>query len=688
MSLSVDKALRQAQSHLKAGELAEAEALYKQVLSKFPKNKKAIQGYQKLKAGITSKGSLNAEPPQEQIDGLISLFNQGRFEDVVFNAKPMSKIFPKAIILLNLMGASNLALLNHEAAIDNYQKVIKIDPVCGEVYYNLGLVLQSKGDFEAAIVTYQKAVKFKPDNFSAYTNMGAILIENREYDAAIICCKKAIQIKSDHASAYGNMGAALQEKGEWNAAIKCFKNALRIKPEYAEAYYNIGNVLKDKGELVSAIDSYKQALKINPDYAEAYNNMGNTLKGQGEVAAAIDNFKQALKIKPDFAEAYSNMGAALTDKGDLEAAVDSCKQALKIKPDYAEAFNNMGNSLMNKGDFKTAIGSYDRALKIKPDYAECFVNRGSLQLQISESNYVERKLESHVNQNLKKILIDNPKHQIHVAIKQFINGDYVSSVKCLQRYRTLVEVEKNNKLNKKDQFFCDGYYTFISSLIEKRPTCLSISKNKIYHVGESHCLSYARHKVTVQQQTFSVSPMITFGAKAYHFTKLQENSFKSITRHNLDNIPNSSVVLISFGEIDCRANEGLIRTAQKTKSSLEEIVQKTVNGYINWFLAANENNKHSYNFLNVPAPVYKREYTLSVNKKVANVIRLFNDALRRNLLDHSLDLIDVYRPTANETYFSNNLYHCDFVHLDNRILGLIEEQIRLERLSPTKELLR
>ncbi len=42
MSLSVDKVLRKAQSLMKAGELAEAEELYKQVLSKFPKNKKAI----------------------------------------------------------------------------------------------------------------------------------------------------------------------------------------------------------------------------------------------------------------------------------------------------------------------------------------------------------------------------------------------------------------------------------------------------------------------------------------------------------------------------------------------------------------------------------------------------------------------------------------------------------------------
>ena len=55
MSLPVDKAIRKAQSHIKAGELAEAEELYKQVLSKFPKNKKAIQGYQKLKAGSPLK---------------------------------------------------------------------------------------------------------------------------------------------------------------------------------------------------------------------------------------------------------------------------------------------------------------------------------------------------------------------------------------------------------------------------------------------------------------------------------------------------------------------------------------------------------------------------------------------------------------------------------------------------------
>jgi protein O-GlcNAc transferase len=151
MSLSVDKALRQAQSHLKVGELAEAEALYKQVLSKFPKNKKAIQGYQKLKAGITSKGSLNSEPPQEQIDELISIYNQGQFEEVLSKAKPLISLFPKAAILHNLQGASNAALQKYDAAIDSYQQALKIKPDFAEAHNNMGNALTDKGELDAAI---------------------------------------------------------------------------------------------------------------------------------------------------------------------------------------------------------------------------------------------------------------------------------------------------------------------------------------------------------------------------------------------------------------------------------------------------------------------------------------------------------------------------------------------------------
>ena len=182
MPLSVDKALRKAQGHIKAGELAEAEELYKQILSKFPKNKKAIQGYQKLKAGLTSKASSSSELRQEQADELIDLYNKGQFKKVLSKIRPLVSLFPNTIFLHNLQGASNSASNNQDAAIDCYKKVIKIKPDHADAYYNMGNSLNEKGDFDAAIESYKQALKIKPDYVEAYTNMGTVFkkIDNLE----------------------------------------------------------------------------------------------------------------------------------------------------------------------------------------------------------------------------------------------------------------------------------------------------------------------------------------------------------------------------------------------------------------------------------------------------------------------------------------------------------------------------
>ena len=345
MSLRVEKALRKAHSHIKCGELAKAEELFEQVLSKFPKNIKAIQGYQKLKAGVTSNASSNSKPHQEQIQELINLYNQGQFEKVLEKVKPLISLFPKAITLHNIQGASNAALQRYDAAIDSYKQANKIRPDYAEVYYNMGNALKGKGDLDAAIDSYKQAIKIKPNHADAYINMGNALKEKGELDATIDGYKQAIKIKPDHADAYINMGNALKEKGEIDATIDSYNQAIKIKPDYAEAYFDMGNALNDKGRLEAAIASYKQALKIKPDYAEAYSNMGVALMEKGELDAAIDSYKKALKIKPDYAEAHNNMGVALNDKGNLGAAIDSYKQALKIKPDYTEAYGNMGIAL-------------------------------------------------------------------------------------------------------------------------------------------------------------------------------------------------------------------------------------------------------------------------------------------------------------------------------------------------------
>jgi hypothetical protein len=92
-------------------------------------------------------------------------------------------------------------------------------------------------------------------------------------------------------------------------------------------------------------------------------------------------------------------------------------------------------------------------------------------------------------------------------------------------------------------------------------------------------------------------------------------------------------------------------------------------------LEANLRNNHRYKFFNLLSPVWSAAISPIFNKDVARVICLYNAALKEILARHTIDLIDAYEPTKGESGFSNNLYHCDGIHLDNRILGLIQDQI-------------
>jgi protein O-GlcNAc transferase len=368
MVKSVQQSLRKAQIFLKNGELSKAEIIYKQILEKFPKNKNAILGYQKLVLGNRAGVFHSSEGIQEHFKELIHLYNLQNFELVLSKINKIIGLFPNAYELFNLQGVCNAALQRHSSAIDNYKQAIKIKPNYAEVYYNMGISQQNQSDLAVAINSYKQAIKIKPDYVDAYYNMGTAFRVQGDLAASINSYKQAIQIKPDYADAYYNMGISLKDQGDLAAAIDSYKQVLKINPDYADAYLNMGTAFRVQGDLAASINSYKQAIQIKPDYADAYYNMGISLKDQGDLAAAIDSYKHVLKINPDYADAYLNMGNSLRDQGDLAAAIDSYKQSLKIEPSNADAYLSMGNSLRDQGDLAAAIDSYKQSLKIKPDY--------------------------------------------------------------------------------------------------------------------------------------------------------------------------------------------------------------------------------------------------------------------------------------------------------------------------------
>ena len=278
-SLKLDQAIRLAKKKANEGSSEGAKRIYQDILVKFPKNKRARDGLKALTGGPVGKASKVQQPPQDQQQSVINLYNQGQLQQALEQVTVLLQQFPNSSFLYN---------------------------ICGAVYKELG-------QLDASIEAYKKSIAVKPDYEDAWNNIGSAFKSQGKLEEAIEAYNKALAIKPDYAVAHNNMGNALKEQGKLEEAIEAFNKALAIKPNYAKAYNNVGNSLKEQGKLEEAIEAYKKALAKKPDYTDAYNNIGIVLQEQGKLEEAIEAYRKVLAIKPDYGNA-KHMLSSLTGK--------------------------------------------------------------------------------------------------------------------------------------------------------------------------------------------------------------------------------------------------------------------------------------------------------------------------------------------------------------------------------------
>ena len=329
-TLKLDQALRLAKKKSQAGTTKEAQRIYQDILTKFPKNKRAINGLKGLADTPVGNASKVQDPPLDQLQALIDLYSQGQPQRALKQAETLVQQFPKSPVLFNIQGT----------------------------------VLKSLRQFDLSFAAFNKALAIKPEYADAYNNMGNAFQEQGKLEEAVEAYNKVLAIKPDYADAYNNMGTALKDQGKLEEAIEAYNEALAIKPDYAEAYNNMGITLQEQGKLDEAIEAYNKGLAIKADFAEAYNNMGVTLQEQGKLDEAIEAYNKALAIKPDYADTYYNMGNALKEQGKLDEAIEAYNKALTIKPDFAEAWSNGAEALEKWNELKQLGLWLERALQI------------------------------------------------------------------------------------------------------------------------------------------------------------------------------------------------------------------------------------------------------------------------------------------------------------------------------------
>ena len=127
-SLKLDQAINLAKKKAKEGAPEEAKRIFEDILTKFPKNKRASDGLKGLAGRPVGKLSTVQEPPQAQTQALINLYSQGQLQRALQEAETLAQKFPQSAILLNIKGAVLRDLGQFDASVEAYNKSLAIKP--------------------------------------------------------------------------------------------------------------------------------------------------------------------------------------------------------------------------------------------------------------------------------------------------------------------------------------------------------------------------------------------------------------------------------------------------------------------------------------------------------------------------------------------------------------------------------
>lgn len=189
-----------------------------------------------------------------------------------FNIRQL--LLPASVAVISVSAALTWHQLGYwQDNVSLYRHALRVTTGNAIINYNLGSILQARGDLDAAILEYGQSLRIAPNNKNTHNNLGLVLAAKGDLDAAIREYQAALRIDPDDPDLHNNLGAAFAGKGLRSAAISEYRSALRAAPDDPEVHYNLGIVLQSTGDLEAAIEEYREAFRLDPANFKALHNL-------------------------------------------------------------------------------------------------------------------------------------------------------------------------------------------------------------------------------------------------------------------------------------------------------------------------------------------------------------------------------------------------------------------------------
>ena len=265
-------------AHLESQEkFADAEKIYRQILTRNPDNVSAMRLWSRL--GVQQKRYANAETLLQQAvkvaPGFVRAWadlcsvqiEQEKFDDAIKNAKSLIKLQPRSPDGHIWLAVASALSGHHQDAAEFFDKALEISPehvgaLCGK-----GNASRTIGDQDGAIALFRRSIKANPLHVEAYwslANLKTFRFEEPEVDDMLALVGDERIPPVGHVQLNNALGLEFDSRNEYDRAFEFFArgNVLRREQEFYDRVEN-----EEKVDL--AIEAFTQRyLEVNGGHGD------------------------------------------------------------------------------------------------------------------------------------------------------------------------------------------------------------------------------------------------------------------------------------------------------------------------------------------------------------------------------------------------------------------------------------
>jgi len=269
---------------------------------------------------------------KEQIEFGLAHLRAGRLAEAEAVCREIRAQKPDEAQALHLLGIIEARRGDFQRGMEMLRRAIEADPEIAKYHANLGAVLLQVGRFDEAMNSFRKALSLAPDAIDAAVGLGNALRAAGRTDEATAAYQQALAMANTDADASNALGIVLSSVGREEESLAAFRQAVAIRPDFPEALANGATVLTERGLVGEGESAARSAVRLRPDLSAAHSSLAKALIKTNRIDEAVASYEQAARLQPESAIAWNNLAFALVEIGETDRQLECLNRAMQLDP--------------------------------------------------------------------------------------------------------------------------------------------------------------------------------------------------------------------------------------------------------------------------------------------------------------------------------------------------------------------